>query len=160
MEAALVKRGISGDEFAKAEFNALERFVQDRVPYFTDLNNPVHPSFEHYPTLNQALTSGDDCDGRAFVACSLLLYRGHLSYVVLNDNHAWVVTYLPSGEAFDILRGGSMNEWFVRWNNSSLVFNLSHPVVFIVSLVLFLLILKQFPHLKTFFFRHRASTTQ
>ncbi len=159
-KVVLTKQGVSEDEFAKAEFNALERFVYDHIPYFKEIDHPVHPCFEHYPTLEQALTQGDDCDGRAFVACSLLLYRGYLSFVVLNDNHAWVVAYLPSGEAFDILRGGSMNQWFVRWNNSSLTFNFSHPWVLLVILALFLLILKQFPRKKIFFARHKASLTQ
>ncbi len=156
-QASLTKRGVPWDEFVKAEFNALERFIVNRVPYLKDIKNPAHPSFEHFPTIEQALTYGDDCDGRAFVACSLLLYRGHLSYVVLNNNHAWVVTYLPSGAAFNILQSCNRNQWYVRWNDSALEFNFTHPMVLLVAFVFFLLILRQFPQLMTFFFKHGAS---
>ncbi len=67
------------------ELNYVEMFIDEIIEPSVDLANEFHPAIDHYPSIAQILdTQKDDCDGRAFVACSLLIHRGYDSYVIIN----------------------------------------------------------------------------
>jgi hypothetical protein len=123
--------------------------IEEKIKPIPDIHNPYHPALEHYPTISQALEGYDDCDGRAIIACSLLIHRGYNSYMIINDNHAWVIIYLQSGESKEILRETSTpspGEWILQWNHEYIKINLSNPILItpllLISLGLLILCLK------------------
>ena len=109
-------------EKEKLELIWLEQFIINKIRYVSDVEN--YKAFDHYPNIQQALQDGDDCDGRAIIACSLLIHRGFLdSYVIINQNHAWIEVYLSDGSLMEILTLSTNIDgktWFIKWNDSKI----------------------------------------
>ncbi|MFX0085978.1 MAG: hypothetical protein ACFFAU_09900 [Candidatus Hodarchaeota archaeon] len=133
---------IKSSDFKKirTELDYVEMFIKEKIDYTTDISNEAHIAFEHYPSVAQVLdTQKDDCDGRAIVACSLLVHRGYDSYVIINEQHAWVVTNV-NGSTEHILRDNYNTLWLLRWNHKQVVLNSSHPVLIVCVLLLLALV--------------------
>lgn len=131
----------SAEDRLHIELRELKFLIDEKIPYTPDLENPNHPAVDHYPTISQALEGGDDCDGRAIIACSLLIQRGYNSYTIINDQHAWVIIYLEDGSTEEILRGGYTNQWLLRWNHKQIILNSHHQIICIGTLLLLALLL-------------------
>ena len=115
-----------------SELYHLKSLIEEKIKPIPDIKNPYHPALEHYPTISQALQGYDDCDGRAIIACSLLIHRGYNSYMIINNNHAWVIIYFQSGESKEILRETSTpspGEWILQWNHKYIKINLNNPIL-------------------------------
>ncbi len=122
-----------------------EIFIRDKIKYKYDIENPNYPGFEHFPSASQALKGWDDCDGQAIVAASLLIHRGYDSYVIINEQHAWVITYLEDGTPIEVLKDPIPRNdysWLVKWNDKEIYVNFTHPLSIIVWAVLLIIFLK------------------
>ncbi len=128
-----------GEEAIKGELSYIEYEIKECIDYCTDLENPDYQAFEHFPTVTQVFESRvDDCDGRAIVACSLLIHRGYNSYVIMNDRHAWVITYLDDGSTIEILKNPIPEDdhsWLLQWNDQIVKINFAHPIPLLIGLI-------------------------
>jgi hypothetical protein len=133
-----VRKYHKGDEMMAGEIAFIGREIAERIEYCTDMENPNYKAFEHFPTVSQVLENKkDDCDGRAIVACSLLIHRGYNSYVIMNERHAWVITYFEDGSFVEILKNPIPDDdhnWLLQWNDHTVKVNFTHPVSLVVSL--------------------------
>ena len=74
----------------KDEFRAVERYVNQRIPYQFDWFN--WGNLDYWPTTQEVLERNtEDCDGRAVLAASILQARGFkTARIVGNIDHVWV----------------------------------------------------------------------
>ncbi len=137
-----VRKYHKGDQMMEDEIDFIGREIKELIEYCPDLENPNYQAFEHFPTVSQVLeTKKDDCDGRAIVACSLLIHRGYDSYVIMNERHAWVITYLNDGSFVEILKNPIPDDdhsWLLQWNNNTVKINFTHPVPLVIGVLVLL----------------------
>lgn len=122
------------DQFSSLEeyeVNMLEIFIYLRVKHKSDLMQ--HLTVDHLPTIDEVLRSGmDDCDGRAILAATLLLYRGYNAWVLAHPLHYWVEVIQGNGSHLRILEKKSFDTWYLRFNDRETVFNYVHMIGFII----------------------------
>lgn len=76
----------------------VNRVVREAIPYTWDWDR--WGNADYWPTVAEALTGpGEDCDGRAVVAASLLRRLGFEAWLVSDLLHVWVGT--PEGETME-----------------------------------------------------------
>lgn len=106
------------------EVSMVEIFTYLRVKYKTDLMQYL--AIDHRPTVSEVMRTGvDDCDGRAILAATLLLFRGYDAWVLAGPWHHWVQVILGNGSSLQILekKGIGMDIWYLRFNDLVVVFN-------------------------------------
>lgn len=108
-------------------------YIESEIQYTSDLLN--HGALNHLPTAEEVLLDGkDDCDGQAILLCSVLRYAGYTAYTVIGFSHAWVE--VEDGQKTLInYRGGA---WFVKFNESSVEWNVKPLFLWTVEEVLLL----------------------
>ncbi len=121
-EAEYQKLGSEGMREEQIEAEALEEFLYAEIPYINDFENYL--AWEHYPEISEVVTRGDDCDGMAIVACSILTRRGYENYVLNSKWHSWIEIYLEEGEIISILTDpeSMTTPWYLKYNAENINF--------------------------------------
>ena len=105
-----------------AEIESIELFVEMHIEYRSDFGQYL--AFDHLATDIEIDHAGsDDCDGRAILATSLLLNRGHDAWVLIGPRHYSVGVILSSGVMVQILRETGGKWWVLRFNDTQIVYN-------------------------------------
>lgn len=114
------------------KFSSLEEYEVSMVEIFTYLHVKYKSDLmqylviDHRPTVSEVMRAGvDDCDGRAILAATLLLFRGYDAWVLAGPWHHWVQVILGNGTSLQILekKGIGMDIWYLRFNDREIVFN-------------------------------------
>ncbi len=122
------------------QFSSLEEYEVSMVEIFTYLHVKYKSDFmqylalDHRPTVSEVMRTGvDDCDGRAILVATLLLFRGYDAWVFAGPWHHWVQVILGNGTSLQILekKGIGMNIWYLRFNDREVVFNYIQTVGYI-----------------------------
>ncbi|NHJ01988.1 MAG: hypothetical protein EAX86_07565 [Candidatus Heimdallarchaeota archaeon] len=125
------------------EAEALEEFLYAEIPYINDFEN--YFAWEHFPEISEVITRGDDCDGMAIVACSILTRRGYESYVLNSKWHSWIEIYLDDGVVLSILTDpeSMTTPWYLKYNANSINFRLISYLDVVFHNFILLLFLEQ-----------------
>ncbi|WP_455141078.1 hypothetical protein [Candidatus Hodarchaeum mangrovi] len=125
------------------EIKAVEAFIDRIIPFTDDIANYI--TLDHRASVSDVLARGDDCDGIALVAASLLTRRGYDSYVVIGKWHSWVEVHLDENMIINIL-DSQLNEispYYVKFNHDQIYYEaLSYLEVILHNFLLILFLLK------------------
>lgn len=121
------------------QFSSLEAYEVSMLEIFTYLRIKHKPDLmqyltvDHLPTVSEVLRSGiDDCDGRAILAATLVLFRGYDAWVLAHPTHYWVEVLLENGVSVQILGKKGIDTWYLRFNDQETIFNYVQTVGFIL----------------------------
>lgn len=105
-----------------AEIESIELFVKIHIKYRSDFSQYL--TIDHLATdVEIACAGGDDCDGRAIFATSLLLHRGYDAWVLVGPRHYSVGVILGSGRMLFILQEAGARWWVLRFNGTKTIYN-------------------------------------
>jgi len=115
------------------EISSLETFVRSRIKYRSDFFQYL--VFDHLATDSEIIqVKIDDCDGRAILASSLLIYRGYDAWVIAAPGHYWVEINL-NNDQMHILEEESSGTWYFKFNGTNTVYNWSMVLILIGSYI-------------------------
>ena len=116
------------------EISSLETFIHSYIDYRSDFFQYL--VFDHLATDIEIMQSRiDDCDGKAIVTTSLLLYRGYDAWVKAGPGHYWVEINL-NNDRIHILEEEGSGTWYFKFNGTSIIYNWKMAVLLLSSYVL------------------------
>jgi hypothetical protein len=146
--------------YEERELRSLETFINSKIPYVTDFNN--YFAWEHFPTISDVLERGDDCDGIAIVAASLLIRRGYDCYIVNGKWHSWIEVNLGEGKNIILFSYSipSHSDWYIKYNTENVyIKGVTYLDIILHNFLLILFLQKLVITLFLFFRRYEAFRT-
>ncbi|MHA1972074.1 MAG: hypothetical protein ACTSW1_03705 [Candidatus Hodarchaeales archaeon] len=99
------------------EAYAIEVFITGKINYVDDFANYL--SWDHRTSISEVLARGDDCDGIAIIAASLLTRRGFDNYIIISKWHSWIEVDINDSIKINLFNSqiDIISPWYLKYNS-------------------------------------------